>query len=124
MLRQEFPKQEYAGRVIALRDTYRVLSLRAREWLAACPGSEAVTDDQRRNREDRESVDRNEQSGIVCENVLTRWFCHAGRAAGLPTRYDARTRQTVVVRGCRAVDVAGTVSERFCEFCGPRTLIG
>jgi hypothetical protein len=34
MLRQEFPKQEYAGRVIALRDTYRVLSLRAREWLA------------------------------------------------------------------------------------------
>ena len=39
MLRQEFPKQEYAGRVIALRDTYRVLSLRAREWLAV-PGSE------------------------------------------------------------------------------------
>jgi hypothetical protein len=34
MLRQEFPKHEYAGRVIALRDTYRVLSLRAREWLA------------------------------------------------------------------------------------------
>jgi hypothetical protein len=34
MLRLEFPKQEYAGRVIALRDTYRVLSLRAREWLA------------------------------------------------------------------------------------------
>jgi hypothetical protein len=34
MLRQEFPKQEYAGRVIALRDQYRVLSLRAREWLA------------------------------------------------------------------------------------------
>ena len=39
MLRQEFPKQDYAGRVIALRDTYRVLSLRAREWLAI-PGSE------------------------------------------------------------------------------------
>jgi hypothetical protein len=34
MLRLEFPKQEYAGRVVALRDTYRVLSLRAREWLA------------------------------------------------------------------------------------------
>ena len=34
MLRQEFPKQEYADRVIALRDTYRVLSLRAQEWLA------------------------------------------------------------------------------------------
>ena len=33
LLRQEFPKQEYAGRVIALRDNYRVLSLRAREWL-------------------------------------------------------------------------------------------
>ena len=39
MVRQEFPKQEYAGRVIALRDTYRVLSLRAREWLAV-PKSE------------------------------------------------------------------------------------
>jgi hypothetical protein len=39
MLRQEFPKQEYAGRVIALRDTYRVLSLHAREWLAV-PRSE------------------------------------------------------------------------------------
>lgn len=35
MLRHEFPKQDYAGRVIALRDTYRVLSLRAREWLIA-----------------------------------------------------------------------------------------
>jgi hypothetical protein len=34
MRRQEFPKQEYADRVIALRDQYRVLSLRAREWLA------------------------------------------------------------------------------------------
>ena len=39
MLRQEFPKQVYAGRVIALRDTYRVLSLRAREWLTV-PKSE------------------------------------------------------------------------------------
>ena len=34
MLRQEFPRQEYAGRVITLRDHYRVLSLRVREWLA------------------------------------------------------------------------------------------
>ena len=34
MLRNAFPKQEYAARVIALRDTYRVLSLRASEWLA------------------------------------------------------------------------------------------
>jgi hypothetical protein len=34
LLRQEFPKKEYAGRVIELRDHYRVLSLRAREWLA------------------------------------------------------------------------------------------
>ena len=33
MLRQEFPKKEYAGRVVSLRDHYRVLSLRAREWL-------------------------------------------------------------------------------------------
>jgi hypothetical protein len=32
--REEFPKNEYADRVVALRDTYRVLSLRAREWLA------------------------------------------------------------------------------------------
>jgi hypothetical protein len=32
LLRQEFPKQEYAGRVTALRDHYRVLSLRAHEW--------------------------------------------------------------------------------------------
>lgn len=35
LLRQEFPRQEYAGRVIALRDQYRVLSLRAGEWLEA-----------------------------------------------------------------------------------------
>jgi hypothetical protein len=34
MLRQEFPKTEYADRVVALRNHYRVLSLRAREWLA------------------------------------------------------------------------------------------
>ena len=34
MLRREFPKQEYSSRVIALRDHYRVLSLRTRDWLA------------------------------------------------------------------------------------------
>jgi hypothetical protein len=34
MLRHEFPKHEYANKVIGLRDSYRVLSLRAREWLA------------------------------------------------------------------------------------------
>ena len=34
MIRHEFPKQEYASRVIELRDHYRVLSLRPREWLA------------------------------------------------------------------------------------------
>ena len=34
LLRNEFPRQEYAGRVIVLRDTYRVLSLRPSEWLA------------------------------------------------------------------------------------------
>jgi hypothetical protein len=33
MLRREFAKQEYADRVIALRDVYRVLSLTAREWV-------------------------------------------------------------------------------------------
>ncbi len=32
LLRQEFPKQEYAGRVIALRDKYAILAWRAREW--------------------------------------------------------------------------------------------
>ena len=32
LLRQDFPKHEYAGRVTALRDHYRVLSLRAHEW--------------------------------------------------------------------------------------------
>jgi hypothetical protein len=33
MLRSEFPKADYAARVVALRDHYRVLSLRAPEWL-------------------------------------------------------------------------------------------
>jgi hypothetical protein len=30
----EFPRHEYADRVVALRDAYRVLSLRARDWVA------------------------------------------------------------------------------------------
>jgi hypothetical protein len=29
----DFPKKEYAGRVIALRMRYRVISMRAAEWL-------------------------------------------------------------------------------------------
>jgi hypothetical protein len=33
LLDHQFPKHEYAHRVERLRDTYRVLSLRAREWL-------------------------------------------------------------------------------------------
>jgi hypothetical protein len=33
MLRNDFPKNEYADRVIELRTKYRVLSLRAREWV-------------------------------------------------------------------------------------------
>jgi hypothetical protein len=33
LLDQEFPRSEYADRVIALRDRYRVLSLRAHEWV-------------------------------------------------------------------------------------------
>jgi len=36
MLQNEFPKHEYADRVVALRDSYRVLSLRPREWLSSC----------------------------------------------------------------------------------------
>ena len=35
MLQGVFPKHEYANRVVALRDTYRVLSLRPHEWLAS-----------------------------------------------------------------------------------------
>jgi len=33
LLRNEFPKHEYYGRVVALRNAYRVLALKAREWL-------------------------------------------------------------------------------------------
>jgi hypothetical protein len=34
LLRKEFPKHEYYGRVAALRNQYRVLALKPREWLA------------------------------------------------------------------------------------------
>jgi hypothetical protein len=34
LLRQEFPKHEYIDRVVAIRERYRVLALRPREWLA------------------------------------------------------------------------------------------
>ena len=33
LLRKEFPKNEYAGRVVELRKRYPVLVLRAREWV-------------------------------------------------------------------------------------------
>jgi hypothetical protein len=33
LLRQEFPRQEYSGRVVELRRRYRVISLRPRDWL-------------------------------------------------------------------------------------------
>jgi len=32
--RGEFPKREYFGRVVALRERYRIIALRPREWLA------------------------------------------------------------------------------------------
>jgi hypothetical protein len=33
LMRQEFPKKEYYGRVVELRRKYRVISLRPREWV-------------------------------------------------------------------------------------------
>ena len=33
LLRKEFPKKEYAARVIGLRTRYRLISMRAEEWL-------------------------------------------------------------------------------------------
>lgn len=33
LLRHEFPKRDYAARVVALRDRYRIISLRPREWI-------------------------------------------------------------------------------------------
>jgi len=37
LLRNEFPKKEYAGRVIELRNRYRVISFRAGEWIERRP---------------------------------------------------------------------------------------
>jgi hypothetical protein len=34
LMRQEFPKKEYYGRVVELRRKYRVISLRPGEWVA------------------------------------------------------------------------------------------
>jgi hypothetical protein len=33
LLRKEFPKQQYFGRVVELRQRYRLISLKPREWL-------------------------------------------------------------------------------------------
>jgi len=33
LVRKEFPKAEYFDRVVALRNRYRVIALRPREWL-------------------------------------------------------------------------------------------
>jgi len=33
LLGEEFPKQEYFGRVVELRRRYSIISMRAREWL-------------------------------------------------------------------------------------------
>ena len=33
LLNNEFPKREYFDRVVAIRERYRVLSLRPREWV-------------------------------------------------------------------------------------------
>ena len=33
LLRKEFPKQEYFGRVVELRKRYRIISMRASDWL-------------------------------------------------------------------------------------------
>ena len=33
LLKKEFPKPEYLDRVVAIRERYRVLSLRPREWV-------------------------------------------------------------------------------------------
>jgi hypothetical protein len=33
LLRHEFPKKDYAARVITLRNRYRLISMRAAEWL-------------------------------------------------------------------------------------------
>jgi len=33
LLRKEFPKPEYSGRVVELRKRYRLISMRSAEWL-------------------------------------------------------------------------------------------
>jgi hypothetical protein len=33
LIRHEFPKQDYAGRVIELRKRYRIISMRPYEWI-------------------------------------------------------------------------------------------
>jgi len=38
LLRKEFPKAEYYGRVVDLRNKYTVLSMRPHEWLVAPDG--------------------------------------------------------------------------------------
>jgi hypothetical protein len=38
LLRQEFPKPEYFERVVEVRNRYRLLALRPREWLAEKSG--------------------------------------------------------------------------------------
>ena len=37
LLAREFPKKEYASRVIGLRNRYRVISIRANDWLDRQP---------------------------------------------------------------------------------------
>ena len=37
LLRNEFPKPEYYGRVEELRNRYRVLALQPAEWITDCP---------------------------------------------------------------------------------------
>jgi hypothetical protein len=39
LLRCEFPKHEYFGRVVALRNRYRVIAMRPAEWLEHAPGA-------------------------------------------------------------------------------------
>ncbi len=39
LLRKEFPKHEYFGRVVELRRRYRLISMRPREWLEADAGT-------------------------------------------------------------------------------------
>ena len=34
LLRREFPKREYFGRVVEVRERYRVIAIRPRDWLS------------------------------------------------------------------------------------------